>query len=551
MRILAVKRISRDTEQSSALERQDAALTKAILEGGHTVGGWVEDATVSGAVNLDKRPSLGKWLREPLVHEWDAMMVTEQDRITRDDLHWAAFVGWVLNNNKTVIVLDDPSFDLSTPNGRMIANIKATQAANYRKTIQDKRLNQTKYFRDEMLWPGGTWPFGYRSVRFEHNGAKRWRLQIDPVTSALVREFYDRLIHLDHTVGQVIDDWNSRGILTPQEYQRHVNALEDREDRVQTLRGTQWSTTSAREMLRNPALMGHANTKKGVLKKNGLPVQWADPILSREEFALLQQFLDHRAKPYRGPNRAVHPLVGIFYCMCGMVYYTNSARERKDGPQVPYMLCRSVSIRQKCAFARSWKRALLEEALEEMFLTTAGDLEISFKTYVPGSDRTADIQELREALDNLSGSLAVLKPGSVAATAVLRAMEAHEENLHALEALPVIPSRWIEEGTGETFSEYWAAHPKLEDRCALLKKIGVRMYVGTGRKVPELDLHLPADLQARLVDALSNSVDPGFLTASAGMSESAMADYLATQQKVLADAMKASDEARRSPQHRR
>ncbi|MFG2560214.1 recombinase family protein [Streptomyces sp. NPDC048496] len=72
---------------SSALERQGLELSEAIVKGSHTVAGWVEDATVSGAVNLDQRPSLGKWLRAPLVHEWDALMVTTQDRISRDDMH--------------------------------------------------------------------------------------------------------------------------------------------------------------------------------------------------------------------------------------------------------------------------------------------------------------------------------------------------------------------------------------------------------------------------------------------------------------------------------
>ncbi|MFI8483680.1 recombinase family protein [Streptomyces rubrogriseus] len=130
-RVLAVQRISRDSEASSALTRQDEALTRAMRQGTYKEVGRVVDATISGAVHLDQRPSLRRWLLEPLVHEWDVLMVTEQDRITRDDMHWWHFVDWVLKNGKDVEVLDDPTFDIRSEDGRMLAGIKAAQAAKY------------------------------------------------------------------------------------------------------------------------------------------------------------------------------------------------------------------------------------------------------------------------------------------------------------------------------------------------------------------------------------------------------------------------------------
>ncbi len=172
-RVLAVQRISRDTETSSALSRQDKDLTLAIQRQGHQEVGRVVDATVSGAVNLDQRPSLKKWLVSPLLHEWDALMVTTQDRITRDDMHWWQFVGWVLENGKSLVILDDPSFGIDTEDGRMIAGIKATQAAKYRKEVQAKKLKQTQDFREERLWPGGIWPFGYTGPRPLSTGGNR------------------------------------------------------------------------------------------------------------------------------------------------------------------------------------------------------------------------------------------------------------------------------------------------------------------------------------------------------------------------------------------
>ncbi|MEV7966180.1 recombinase family protein [Sphaerisporangium sp. NPDC088356] len=515
--MLAVKRISRDTEQSSALERQEVQLAAAIRKDRHTLAGWVEDATVSGAVNLDKRPSLGKWLREPLVYEWDCMMVTSQDRITRDDLHWAAFVGWVMENNKTVIILDDPGFDLSTPNGRMIANIKATQAANYRKAVQEKKLNQLGWYREEQLWSGGTWPFGYRAVRVEHKGEMRWRLDVDPITGPLVRETYDRLVNKGQSMGSIVKDWNARGILTTLDYQRHVNALEGREGAVSKVLGTKWSTSALKAVMSKASLMGYAIHRGEVLKKHGLPVQWAEPILTREEFDKLQEVLDHRGKAYKNLTRETSPMVGIVYCPCGQMLYSNSAtRTLADGSarHYSYHLCKTVRVGTKCQYVKSWERDVLEIHLEEAFLGLAGDLEITTKTYVPGSDWSSEIKELREALDNLAGNLVHMKPGTAGANAVIKAMEDHETALAELEALPVIPSRWEESGTGQTFRQFWERTPDWKTRCELLRKTGVRLYVGGSPKAPAMDLFLPEDLQQRIINALSDAVEPGFMEAS-------------------------------------
>lgn len=541
MRVLAVKRISRDTEQSSALERQDVRLSEAVRKGNHTLAGWVEDATVSGSINLDKRPSLAKWLVSPLIHEWDGMMVTAQDRITRDDLHWAAFVGFVMENDKTVIVLDDPAFDLSTPNGRMIAHIKATQAANYRNDVVKKRLDQLEYFRDEQLWSGGSWPFGYRAIRIEHKETPRWRLDIDPITGPLIREAYERLVNKNGSMGGIADDWNARGIMTARDHQRHINALNGRENVSNTPVGTKWRTNSIRSVLTNSALMGYAVHKGEIQKKNGLPVQWAEEILTPEEFKQLQDVVNLRGASQRGVDRRTTDLAGVFHCRCGEVLHgSSSTKKRKTVPAKTYnwYICKTQWTDHKCQYATSWLREVLQMHLEEMFLTIAGGLEITNKTYVPGSDRTSDINQLKEALNNLTGNLVHMKPGSASANAVIKAMEDHEAALAELEALPVVPSRWVETGTGETFREFWERNPDWKTRAALLRKTGVRMYVGGSPNAPDLELLLPGDLQRRINDAFSDTVEPGYLQEAKRWAGEAVAEQRELEAAMREAAMK-------------
>ncbi|MER5793008.1 recombinase family protein [Streptomyces sp. NPDC001980] len=513
MRVLAVKRISRDAESSSALERQGLDLSEAIVKGSHTVAGWVEDVTVSGAVDLDQRPSLGKWLRVPLVHEWDALMVTTQDRITRDDMHWWSFIHWVLSNEKNILILDDPSFDVSTPNGRMIAGIKAAQAANYRNSVKEKKLNQTKHHRDENLWGGGTWPFGYRAAVFQHNGTSRWRLEIDPVTGLLVQEAYDRIVNKDESLGSVAKDWNARGILTALDHMRSVNAQEGRIGVKTDVKGTKWATSTMTAVFTKKSIMGYAMHRGEPIIRHGLPVVWADPLLTEDEWETLQEVMRKRARGKGGPKRTATHLAGVAFCKCGEPLYSNtSSRKLRDGTvkEYSYYLCRSWGRKDgtRCKWVTSWQKSLIEGLLTERFLAEAGELEITTRTYVPGVDKSREIKQITEALENLTGNFTSLKPGSAAALAVIRSLEEHERALETLNAIPAIPGRWIEEDTGVTYRQQWE-RDDWAARGELLRKAGIFILMGGTSKEPAVWLHMPDGLTQRAINLHTGHIPTG------------------------------------------
>ncbi|MFE4591850.1 recombinase family protein [Streptomyces laurentii] len=507
MRVLAVKRISRDAESSSALERQGLQLSEAITKGHYTVAGWVEDATVSGAVNLDQRPSLGQWLRVPLVHEWDALMVTEQDRISRDDMHWWSFIQWVLNNDKDIIILDDPGFDISTPNGRMIAGIKAAQAANYRNAAKEKKLNQTRHYRKENLWGGGTWPFGYRAVAFTQGNATRWRLEADPVTAPLVQEAFDRITRIGDSLGSIARDWNSRGIHTALDHMRSTNARENRIGVKAEPRGTKWTTSTMTAVFTKKSLMGYAMHKGEPITREGIPVTWADPLLTEEEWERLQEAMARRARGKGGPRRTATHLAGVVFCECGEPLYSNTSRRKlKDGTvkSYSYYLCRSWGDRggTRCPWVTSWQKSLIEEMLEAHFLAELGDQEIMTRTYMPGVDKSEEMTLITRSLENLTGNLAGLTPGSAGAQTVIRSMREHEEALQTLKAMPVIPARWIEEGTGITYRQQWS-RDSWTARGQFLRTMGVSLLIGGTTKEPSARLDIPDHSARRRGDALT------------------------------------------------
>ena len=508
MRVLPVKRISRDSEDSSALERQTYELEEALALGGHTVAGWVEDSCVSGAVNLDQRPSLSKWLAEPLVHEWDALMVTTQDRISRDDLHWWKFVGWTLEHGKKLIILDDPGFDISTSRGRMLAGVKAGFASDYRETVQKKKLNQTAHYRKMRWWPGGTWPFGYRTTPIVVDGKQRWKLIRDEYTSKLVREAYKRLVEENDSMGGIAKDWNKRRILTTLDYQRHRNAKEGRSGAKTEVKGTKWSTTSVKAVLTKKSLMGYAMHKGDVITENGLPVVWADPILTRDEFDKLQNVIEEHGRHRKGITATKTPLVGVIYCKCTKKLYSNVAH--KSYATYFYYICQSRNDETPCEYVTSWPRELLQSYLEDIFISELGELEVIKKRYIPGKDNTSEIKELKDAIGNLTQAIAASK-SSAAVASLSEALEKHSENLEALEKEPVVPARWEEVRTGITYREQWEQDEDWHRRTKLLHDIGIRMYCGGIAQAPELHYFIPDELEKRARDASSNLPELKFL----------------------------------------
>jgi site-specific DNA recombinase len=499
-RVLAVQRISRDTEASSALTRQDQALTLAIRRGTYTEVGRVVDATVSGAVNLDQRPSLRKWLTEPLVHEWDVLMVTEQDRVTRDDMHWWHFVDWILKNGKDIEVLDDPTFDIHSEDGRMLAGIKAAQAAKYRKAVQARQLDRTQFFRENRLWNGGIWPFGYRAEVFSHLGESRKCLAVDPCSSRLVREAYERMVHGGDTVYAVARDWNARGVPSARDHQRREQNKDLPEHERRPEKGTVWSVTPLRNMLRSPALMGvMMHRSEPVLDAEGQPVVWADPILTPEEFAALQDAIitgRGEGEPRLGKGWRT-PLLGVVFCMCGRPMYVRHQKNRlADGTTtvLTYYQCRSVSEMNRCEGPSSWRAESLYETVERHFLDSAGDLTETKRAHVPGRDHTAAIAELRKALVNLTTAIGQALD-SAAVEALARQMDEHAKTLARLEAEPVVPARWIEEPTGAIYRERWCAAENWEGRAAILLKAGVRYFCEGTHKSGIVHVYLPPALQ--------------------------------------------------------
>jgi hypothetical protein len=294
---------------------------------------------------------------------------------------------------------------------------------------------------------------------------------------------------------------------------RNVNAQEDRIGVKSGVKGTKWATSTMTAVFTKKSIMGYAMHKGEPIVRHGLPVVWADPLLTEDEWERLQEAMARRARGKGGPKRTATHLAGVAFCKCGEPLYSNASRRRlADGTvrEYSYYLCRSWGRKDgtRCKWVTSWQKSLIEELLTERFLAEAGDLEITTRTYVPEVDKSGEIKRITEALDNLTGNLTSLKPGGAAALAVIRSMEEHEKALETLKAMPVVPSRWIEEGTGVTYRQQWE-RDDWAARGELLRKTGILILIGGTTKEPAVWLHLPDNLTQRVIDPGTGQALPG------------------------------------------
>ena len=114
-RVLAVVRLSRDTDDSTSVVRQRAEIERWTDSNGHEVVGWAEDVDVSGSVPPWQRPNLGKWLPDPATgkggrpDDFDLIVSWRLDRLGRRVLRASAgLIESVPNSRAVRIVLYVP-----------------------------------------------------------------------------------------------------------------------------------------------------------------------------------------------------------------------------------------------------------------------------------------------------------------------------------------------------------------------------------------------------------------------------------------------------------
>lgn len=510
-RALIVLRLSRVTEESTSIERQREVCERLCAERSFEIVGYAEDPDVSaGKTSPFERPSLGPWLDQP--ERFDVLVFYRLDRIVRSARHLHRLIEWGEDYSVDLVSATEAEFDTSTPTGRLMVTMTATFAEMELEAIRERTRSSWHHLADQGLYTGGIPPFGYESIRDE-SGV--WVLRPEPEAAQIIRNIYKRVLD-GEALPQIADELTAQGVLSPKDRNHIANGREPK--------GYGWSTSSLKRCLRNPALMGYSVHRERLTDRHGKPIkkdgryQYGDPVIRRNpdgtpmrrsepiltdtEFDQLQAELNRRAQAKKHTNKKSDSLLlRVLECgVCGKPMY-----RLKGGP--------GRTVRYRCASHQDRVNGPCEngtvplteadEAVESFVLKTLGDSKRMERTWDPGEDRAAELEEVNRALEDLVGQLGLgaFRTGTPQRAALDRRIEELAARQEELSSSVTRASGWVWKSTGERFADWWDGLT-IPERNSYLRDMGVRAEVRAVRRSDEFNLSVELGQLDRMVEQL-------------------------------------------------
>lgn len=444
MRILGATRLSHSTDASTSMERQREAIERYASAGGHTVTAITADTDVSGKVSPFSRPELAPWLNGHS-SDWDVIVVTKIDRLTRNTAHLLAFVEWCQASGKNLISLGE-SIDLSTAAGRMFVTTLGMMATFERERIAERVTESRVKTRANGHWAGGqALPYGYRPV----NKGTHVELAVDRAQAEIVNALALAII----------------GGASLRQACKGLNA-----DGHRTAKGKLWDSATISAMLRNPVLRGYImHDGQPVAGPDGMPLQ-REPVLDDVTWHRLQAALERLSRKDSGVRHGGSLLLQVAFTHDGHPLYMHRRPGKGDryrtGPKVE----RSASFSA--------------DAVEEMvigdIMRSVGDVPMMRKVTRPGSDSSIELGKVVERLAELDK---LFTDGFISAERYGAQVKVLEARQAVLSATPAEPESVEYVPTGQSFREHWEALSDDERHTFLLESNVTATVQRMGRDV--------------------------------------------------------------------
>ncbi|MFJ7089898.1 recombinase family protein [Streptomyces mirabilis] len=472
-RVLAVIRLSNETDESTSPDRQRALVANWTEANGHVLVGEAEDLDISGGMRPFERPSLGEWLKTP--DRFDVLACWKLDRLTRRSSHFAEVLAWCQQRGITIVSVTE-GFDISTSMGKMFAQIIAAFAEGELDVITERVRGSHEKLRRDGRYAGAPLPFGY--VAGDRPSGGKTLVQ-DSEYAAVLRK-----IVKDVTEG-----------VSTHEIARRLNEqkLMTWGDRRHVLRGTtpekqqHWTPDVIQQVVKNPSVAGYktqrTKTEDGRYRKahaivtddDGNPVMATEePIVTPAEWQAAIKSLSSRASKGERMARTESMLQGVLKCGgCEHNVYQHRSRHTVGGEikVYAYYACQSRRKERACDAPVRVTVERAEEDAVSALLALLGHVEIMRSEYDPGEDYSAQLAEAQGILDTLEDDfLAGKYKGEEAARRYHRMHAKQSEKVDRLAALPHRPATTRQVGTGETYAERWSSLTRLGRRDFLLSQ---------------------------------------------------------------------------------
>lgn len=472
MKALIVTRLSKQVEESTSAERQRKECEELCKSQGWEVIGVAEDLNVSaGKTSPFQRPELKKWLGDGAnnpgrMHEIDVIVFWRLDRITRSVTQMADLIRWTEKFDVVMKSATEQHFDLTTSMGKVIASLVSSFAEMELSAISERITADQQHRMREGKYRGSRTPLGYTSTIAE-DGSKILVQDEDQVS--LIRWIIEQL-HGGLSANAIAHELNNEGVLSPLDL--------DRESKGKEPLGGKWSGQHIRRALSSPTLLGQIEVADIIVDKNGkpvlkngkkqygerrvlrdeqgMPIQRAEPILTREEFKKLQDLFASRSQGKRQNKASSSLLTGVIFCGCcgAPAYKVVGGKGRKDRYR-----CRTKQYQVgECSASVAtvdfdWINSLVEEMiLDEL----AGSVKRE-KVWNPGNQVAEEIEELEFQINDLVALLGQepYTGGSVAFDALQARIKDLSRRLEELKKQEPTAAGWEWEDTDESFADWW------------------------------------------------------------------------------------------------
>jgi DNA invertase Pin-like site-specific DNA recombinase len=460
MRIIAAVRLSRMAEETTSVVTQTESLREYAARLGHTIIAETQDLDVSGGLPIRQRPDIGKWLTPEHLHEWDAIAGYSIDRMFRNLYDFITFYhDFLLPNGKSLVVTSE-NIDMSTPDGRTMAQVRVIFAENELNKITERNARAAKKLLEQGYWKGGAMRFGFMRKR----EGDHWILVPHPENAEIIRQIAVGVI-AGLPVNAAAKELTTRGIPTGRKRKDPATGK-----RVPI---TTWHTAALMAMLKDPALAGYitwqhkftrgkGKTYKLVRDSDGKPVRRMPSILDEDTFKQLQRALS-RPTQKRGRILGTAKLVQIVFCgQCRQPLWSTKFMPRGK-----------LYVYYKCAI-QCGAKMIAQDALH-----AAVSDAVMVYGHLPEVKRELKRgEDYREALDENKARLQELDPDEADYEDDRQALLAERKRLQTLEA-EAEPDEWVTGLTGRTIADVWEGLDETGQRKWLIDR-GWRFYATRG-----------------------------------------------------------------------
>lgn len=480
-------RVSRSTDESVSVDRQERELRELAAGEGWPIVGVFRDDGLSGRVDRAKADAA---LQAVADGDADVLLVWEMSRWSRMGLGSVAKLVDVLRSRDGALFVakkeglrsDQPTFGIMAA---VIAELARAEAEGTRDRVLSMRAHHLSATEPaDQRWLGGKVPFGYRVVDSPAGVGRA--LAVDEREADHVRALA-RLLADGGTVSDATRRLSEAAVPTPQSAARRAAQAGEPAD---GLDAGEWRITTVRKLMQSPTLVGRTTQRVEVGRRSdgtpitedqvvtdaqGMPIQRWEPVLDPATFAAAQE-----AFRRRGPNqarKAASWLSGLLFCgLCGGVMYANSRatdRGRSDqfrcaNKAVPGRQCPGVSVSRPAA----------EAYLEGVILAMVGDLPEYRVTERVEGPAEGELAEVAQAVADVQVAFGRDGADYAALTERMRALTTRRREL--LDA----PGRTVRTSTptGRSLADAWS-EGDIRQRRALMDGMlqGVEVQKATVR----------------------------------------------------------------------